>query len=509
MKFPGFIGPSYQLSSVKLDCQRSINLYVEFDEQKSGEQASIGMLKGTPGLSAPLLTFATSPVRAQFLSSAGLFYVLSGNTLYGVTFASGSYTETVIGTISSSTGSAWMYDNGTTLFIVDGTGGWQTELGTALLTQNVTSGFAGYAALPTQGAFQDGYFIFPVPGTNSFIVSDNPDVVAQPPGTITFTGNGLLPGSAMIGFKGTNPDPIVGCVSSNRNLWFFGRDTTEVWYNAGNPSPGVPFSLVQGGYLEIGCDAAFSIQKIHDVAAGDTIMFLGRDRDGRGTVYEIVGGYSPTRVSTHAIEKALQSYGDLTLTTSWSYQENGHKFYVLNCPNAPTSWCFDLTTRVWHERVFTYQGTFQRHLAQCHTFFNNVHIVGDYSSGNLYQLSSSVYSDNGRPQTRQRTYPHLPIDTGLDRIFYNSMQVDIEAGVGIDGSGQGVNPQMMMQFSNDGGRSWSSELWQSMGAIGELNYRAIWFRLGQARDRVFRVTVSDPVSVVMLNAELNLQKGMT
>ena len=103
----------------------------------------------------------------------------------------------------------------------------------------------------------------------------------------------------------------------------------------------------------------------------------------------------------------------------------------------------------------------------------------------------------------------MPIDTSLDRVFYSSMQVDIEAGVGLDGSGQGTNPQMMMQFSNDGGRSWSAELWQSMGEIGQLTYRAIWRRLGQARDRVFRVTVTDPVSVVMLDAELNLAKGQT
>ena len=506
MKFPGFVGPSYQLSSVKLDCQRSVNLYVEIDEQKTGEQAALAMLKSTPGLSTPLITLATSPIRAQYLSSNGLFYVLSGNTLYGI---SSSFASTTIGTVTSSMGPAWMFDNGSTLFLVDGTAGWQTQLGSTSLTQNTTAGFAGYAAIPSQGAFQDGYFIFPIPGTNTFIVSDNPSVVLQPTGTITFTGDGLLSGSAMVGAKGTNPDPIIGCVSSNRNLWFFGRDTTEVWYNAGNPAPGVPFSLIQGGYLEIGLAAQYSIQKIHDPNAGDVVVFVGRDKAGTGVVYKVVGGYSPQRVSTHAIEKALQTYGDLSTSTSWIYQENGHQFYVLNCPNAPTSWCLDLTNGFWHERVFLSGGIFQRHLAQCHTYFNNIHIVGDYQSGNLYQLSSSIYSDNGNPMSRQRTYPHLPIDTSLDRIFYSSMQIDIEAGVGIDGTGQGVNPQMMMQFSNDGGRSWSSELWQSMGKIGQLKYRARWFRLGAARDRVFRITVTDPVSVVLVDAELELQKGMS
>ena len=504
MKFPGFIGPSYQLSSVKLDCQRSVNLYVEMDEQKTGEQAAIGMLKSTPGLSAPLITLATSPVRAQYLSSSGVFYVLSGNTLYMI---STSYTSTIVGTVTSSTGPAWMYDNGSTLFLVDGTAGWQSVLGSTSLVQNVSAGFNYFDIIPSQGAFQDEYFIFSIPGTNAFMVSDNPIVVPSAAGTITFTGNGLTPTEPMNSAKSTNPDQIVGIVSCSRNLWLLGRDTCEAWADTG-AAPTMPFSLIQGSYLEIGCSAAYSIQKIHDPNYGDVVVFLGRDKSGNGIVYKLAG-YSPIRVSTHAIEKALQGYGSLSSATSWSYQQDGHQFYCLNCPNSTTTWCLDLTTGFWHERVFLSGGIFQRHLAQCHTHFNNIHIVGDYSSGNLYQLSNSIFSDNGNAMTRQRTYPHMPIDTSLDRVFYSSMQVDIEAGVGLDGSGQGTNPQMMMQFSNDGGRSWSAELWQSMGEIGQLTYRAIWRRLGQARDRVFRVTVTDPVSVVMLDAELNLAKGQT
>jgi hypothetical protein len=135
-----------------------------------------------------------------------------------------------------------------------------------------------------------------------------------------------------------------------------------------------------------------------------------------------------------------------------------------------------------------------------------MHVAGDYSSGNLYQLSSSIYSDNGNPIAAERTFPHLNND--MKRLFYHSVQLDMEPGVGLS-SGQGQTPQAMLQFSQDGGHTWSNEKWVSVGAIGATNARAIWRRLGHARDKVFRIRMTDPVKRIWIGATINGEAGDT
>jgi hypothetical protein len=92
-------------------------------------------------------------------------------------------------------------------------------------------------------------------------------------------------------------------------------------------------------------------------------------------------------------------------------------------------------------------------------------------------------------------------------LFHQEIQLDVESGVGLDGTQQGTNPQAMLQFSDDGGHTWSNEKWTSMGLIGQTKLRAIWRRLGSSRDRVYRIKISDPVKVVLIGAELDAVKG--
>ena len=72
-----------------------------------------------------------------------------------------------------------------------------------------------------------------------------------------------------------------------------------------------------------------------------------------------------------------------------------------------------------------------------------------------------------------------------------------ETGVGLN-SGQGSDPQIMMMYSDDGGRTYSNELWRSLGLIGEYKTRAIWRRLGQFRQRQIKLTISDPVRKLVM-----------
>jgi hypothetical protein len=166
-------------------------------------------------------------------------------------------------------------------------------------------------------------------------------------------------------------------------------------------------------------------------------------------------------------------------------------------------------------------------------------VVGDYENGNIYAFDLNTYSDNGDFQKWLRSWRALPTgQNNLKRTAHHSLQLDCEAGVGLDGddpytllnslnteagnallaeSGvailvsvatvQGTDPQVMLRWSDDGGYTWGNEHWRSMGKIGEKSRRVLWRRLGMTqklRDRVYEISGTDPVKINIMGAELIL-----
>ena len=297
----------------------------------------------------------------------------------------------------------------------------------------------------------------------------------------------------------SSPDLVQAVASNNREVWVFGAGTTEIWYDAAT----VPFPLapIQGAYNEIGCIAPFSIAKLDN-----SLFWLGADPRGYGIIYRNQG-YTGKRISTHAVEYAIQHYGDISDAVAYTYQEEGHAFYVLNFPTANATWVFDVATNAWHERASWKNGSFMRHRGQCQMNFNNQTIVGDFENGNIYAMDLDVYADNGSIQKWVRSWrPIPPNQNNLKRTAQHTLQLTCESGVGLN-LGQGEDPQVMLRWSDDGGHTWSNEFWISMGKIGEYGRRAIWRRLGMTtklRDRIYEVSGTDPNKIVIVGAELFL-----
>jgi hypothetical protein len=290
---------------------------------------------------------------------------------------------------------------------------------------------------------------------------------------------------------------LVSSIVNQSQVWLFGTNSVEVWYNSGNAD--FPLQRIQGAFNEIGCAATFSVAKLDN-----GLFWLGQDARGTGMVYR-ANGYTGVRISTHAVEWQIQQYDTISDATAYTYQQDGHSFYVLNFPSANTTWVYDVATQAWHERAGWVNGAFTRHRAECQTFFNNSVTVGDYQNGNLYAFDLDVYADHDRVQKWLRSWRAL--DTGqnnLKRTAHHSLQLDCESGVGLQ-TGQGDDPQIMLRFSDDGGHTWSREQWSSMGRIGQYYKRVFWRRLGMTlklRDRVYEISGTDPVKVAIMGAEL-------
>jgi hypothetical protein len=315
-------------------------------------------------------------------------------------------------------------------------------------------------------------------------------------------------------------------------LWVFGTDSVEVWYDSG--AADFPLTRVQGAFNEIGCVSAFSVAKLDN-----GLFWLGTDARGQGIVYR-ANGYTGVRVSTHAIEYAIAQYGNISDAIAYTYQQEGHAFYVLTFPSGNATWVYDVSTQVWHERAGFDSGNFMRHRSNCQCNFGGNIIVGDFQSGNIYRFDLDVYADNGSIQKWLRSWRALPTgQNNLKRTAHHSLQLDCETGVGLNGYvvaeitylmtednnylitesndylitdqgavvTQGSDPQVMLRWSDDGGHTWSNEHWSPIGKIGAYGHRTFWRRLGMTlklRDRVYELSGTDPNKIAIMGAELIL-----
>jgi hypothetical protein len=374
-----------------------------------------------------------------------------------------------------------MSDNGTQLFVAAN--------GPSYIYNATTNVFAPITDPDFPGAvtvgFLDGYFVFNEPNSQKVWVTSLLDGLSVDP--LDFAS---AEGS---------PDGLISLIVDHREAWLFGTNSVEVWYDAGNAD--FPLQRIQGAFNEIGCIAPYSVAKLDN-----SLFWLGADARGRGVVYR-ANGYTGQRVSTHAVEWQIQQYGNLSDALAYTYQQDGHSFYVLIFPTANTTWVYDAATQAWHERAGWNNGSFTRHRSNCQMAFNSEVIVGDFENGNIYAFDLDDYSDNGQIQKWLRSWRALPTgQNNLKRTAHHSLQLDVETGVGLN-VGQGSDPEVMLRWSDDGGHTWSNYHTASIGKIGEYYRRVFWRRLGMTlklRDRVYELSMTDPVKVAIMGAELIL-----
>jgi hypothetical protein len=540
MKTP-ILGSAYVARSINAADNRMVNLFPEVIPE-GGKEA--GFLNRAPGLNF-LQTVGTGPIRGLWAhqTNGSDFYVVSGNQFYKLIGLNA--TPTLLGTVAG-TGPVSIADNGTQLFIAAN--------GPSYIYNEVTNVFAQITDPDFPGAvtvaYLDGYFVFNQPNSQFIWVSQLLDGTSVDP--LDFAS---AEGS---------PDGVVGLIADHRELWVFGTDSVEVWYNAG--AADFPLQRIQGAFNEIGCVSAFTIAKMDN-----GLFWLGTDARGQGIVYR-ANGYTGVRISTHAIEYAIAQYGNISDAIAYTYQQEGHAFYVLTFPSGNATWVYDVATQAWHERAGFDSGEFMRHRSNCQCNFGGNIIVGDFQNGNIYTLDLDVYADNGGIQKWLRSWRALPTGTNnLKRTAHHSLQIDMESGVGLNlypaydsenidtesgldliaeyvqtflatqsgdtltteaGDGfeplgqyelsdedisgynlvtnsylaaPGYDPEIMLRWSDDGGHTWSNYHTATVGKIGEYYKRVFYRRLGMTlklRDRVYELSMTDPVKTAIVGAEL-------
>jgi hypothetical protein len=442
--------------------------------------------------------------------SSGTIYV--GQTVQGVGIALGTI---ITAFVSGTSGGAGVY--------------------TTSQANTVGSGETMYAinfsVLPsTDGAFS---------GANTVDVVDN-YIVYNNPTTQQWGSTDLLSPispNTSYSLKDGSPDKLVALIVDHREVYLLGEVSSEVWSDVG--AVPFPFQRIPGTSTQHGIAAPFSLYRL-----SNSFAYVSRNNRGQAQIMRM-DGYIPKRISTHAVENTLANqYVDDAI--AWTYQLEGHEVYVVTFPTLNLTWAYDSTTDMWHKWLYTADdNSYQRHRGNCCALFQGMVLVGDYENGRIYELDKKNFTDNGQNVRRLRRAPHLVTD--LQRQYFDEFQIQFQPGVGTTGLSEPTgdiflnspyviyanatftigpfetyviglqaslnntstttNPQAMLRWSNDGGSTWSKEYWVSIGKLGKYRNRAIWRRLGQARDRVFEVSITDPVNAVIISANLKASEG--
>lgn len=448
---------SYQHYSKRVGSERLVNCFVEQAPQ-SGKAAYSACR--TPGIVTGV-TPGNGPGRG-LVNWQGQLYAVSAGYLYHI---NSSHVATSIGAIAGGDLCSFA-ENPTQLVTCSGSASY-TYNGTTL-AQITDADFANGA----QTCAIDGYVLFREASSGRFFSSDLNNASSYD-ALFFATAEGLA-------------DNIVGIVADHRQAVLAGSESMELWYNAG--ASGFPFLRDSNGFVEIGCAAGASLAKVDN-----SVFWLASDLTVRR-----LDGITPVRISTHGVEQAIGEMTTVSDAIGYGYTMGGHLFYVLTFPTEDATWVYDATTQLWHERQSYGIGRWRPCSA---ALVYNRWYVQDYETGKVGYLGQTTFEDWGVTQRVEVTFQDVYSNGEL--LLHDELEMIIESGVGLV-SGQGSNPLVTLEKSDDSGKTWVTLPTKTLGAIGEYRTRLRWVSLGSARYRQYRLSISDPVKFVVADALLTV-----
>lgn len=463
----GLVGASNQERSLPFDAQRTVNAYPVLDQQ--GKEVSA--LYGTPGLTSFANT-GDGAIRGMFSATNGRTFAVSANQVYEITSLG---VATMIGSLLTISGAVSIDENGLQLAICDGTYTYIFTYATNVFVQVTDTDFPLSSSL----TFIDGYFVVSVVNSGKFYISALYD--------------GTSWGPLDFATAESSPDNLLKVINAVGQLWLMGNFSGEIWTNTG--AAAFPFSRISGAKMEVGIIAPDTALEVDN-----SLFWVGQDKKGFGIVYR-AQGFTPQRISTNTIERLIQACPTPSTLRAYSYQQDGHTFYVITGGGLLTTLVLDISTSLWHERAYLNDsGLFEQHLGSCGTYAFGLQLVGSRVNGKIYTMSLDVYSDDGEEIALERIYTHISDEN--TRARYNQLEIAMETGVG-NQSDPAKDPQITLWISRDGGKTYSGGYTTSFGLVGQYKARAVFRRLGYAFDLTFKIRITDPVKRALIGSYLH------
>lgn len=461
-------GPSYQSRSKPLSSQVTQNWYPQFNELGKDQFVSMPF----PGLK---LLGNASGIDRGFHRMAEILYQVKGTSVYEIDKLGN---HTLRGVIPG-TGRAIIRDDGINMYIVADLKVWKYTTDTNAVTEVTNPNITGAKSVD--------FF------NNQFIYTKDKF------STVSDVGNGASASGLNIIGEETLPDDLMRDYVFDEVIYRCGVRSIVGWYNSGVGAP--PIDKLQGRIFTIGLAAINSIAK-----TDQAFYWLGDDF----VIYRASSGREE-RISTDAISNEIQKYSRVDDAIGNTFTFEGQNFYSITFPSGNKTFVMSESLGVngWFELSSGVNSPLQSAAYQGTSIISayGKNFVADVDNGNVYELDLNTFTNNSGPLQRIRTTQSASGDllgAKGKRIQMSCLKLIMETGVGVI-SGQGDNPRIMIEYSDDGGRTWRAGSWPRVGRLGEFALQVEFFDLGSFYDRIFRISTTDPVNYTIYSATIDLR----
>jgi len=481
LPFNGF----YVSDSLPISNQECVNWRLNIPQTQGA--LSQTTMYGTEGLTQLSTTGQIRNVNRGAHVKEGKPYFLNGETLYRLDRALSDdgkevFTNVALGSIPGDSRVS-MADNGKQLMVlVPGGKGYIIDENAVPVFQEITDLDFYANGNPQIVVFIDSFFV---------CNTDEKKIIKSA------SNDGLSWNALDFGSAESDPDAISTVHVYNNKLYVLGAEiNTEEFQNLG--SGGFPFQRT-GFFIDKGCYSPFSI-----ISVNNSFMWIGGG-ENEGPAIWTLSGNSAQKVSTTAIDSALQDFtqDEISQAFSYSYAQNG--VYIVGFSLPSRTFEYNVVTQAWNERkskIVNSEGLTETIRWRANSVVNayNRILCGDSQDGRIGSVETDVYSEYNSEIVRE--FAMQPLSDMGNVITISQLEITMESGVG-DFSSQ--DPEIRMSTSPDG-KTFNNNLTRKIGKIGEFIKRCIWYRLGRfPRFAVFKFSMSDPVKPVVIKVEANVR----
>lgn len=458
-------GDSYVSTSKDLSVQRTKNLYPVV--APNCLPTTPIALQSFPGLklwSSGTAGKSDRGIYKRLFNGKG--WKVSGGTLYS--FDSNG-TQTDEGLITGSD-IVSMADNGSSLLIIGGS--------TAYVHDGAGLSILSLSFTPVNVSYLNQQFLI-LDSTGKVRISDV--------GSTTFSATNFFEPES-------SSDDVVATKVFNQFVINFGTDTIEPWENTGVGTP--PFERMNGAIIE---DVGL-LNKDCVTTTKDAMFFLGSD----GIPYRMQS-FQATKLTeqNHAVAQAFRSAAKTNAFVRGLIVE-GQDVIAYTLPSVKKTFCYSVPTGLWFE--VTHDVNDSTWLGKTSSFLFDKTLVGDRTNGNIYELDPDTYQDNSVLKDRERVFRPLSgsaIGSPREMLQMKAIRYGVETGVGITDD----DPQMMVSYSTDGGRTYSNERTLELGQDGEYINSIEDYRNYKFVDLTVKIRYTENTRFTLYNASIDIRKA--
>jgi len=469
VKIP-FIGQAYENRSIKISNQKCINLYPEI--QEAADTRAIVALQSVSGCKMfSEISSVSGEVRGlHFSENQRKLFAVVDQYLYSVSIDKSFYKIGRIdgdGLVSMTDRGDAREEFGNQICIATGVSYWVYDK--TGLSKEYSAGAV------SDLTFQDGYILLTRTGTDRIYCTETPK-------------NARVINPLDFIIAGANTDLCVGITQVERRVWVFGADSITILYNSGATE--FPFSVVDGGSSN-----GFGLAgKDAKVMKDSNVFWCSTD----GRIY-VSNGYTPTRISHYGIENSIRQYEKTSDCEASAWTENGHKFIAFSFPSGNETWVYDANTRMWHQRSSGYTGDVWSSRLNVRAW--ELNLVGDRYRGFIGELDLDIFQEYGAYMQARRVTPTIHAN---QNVFITD-RIELVMDVGLSESPG--EAKISMRWSDDSGYTWGNWIDDGLGEQGHYKRKVTFYELGQAKDRVYELMITDNVRRTLIDCVVEGEVG--